>query len=328
MFQPYIQEIFNHLRGTPFKKFLESEKYTRFCQWKNLELNIQLTMNDFSVHRIIGRGGFGEVYGCRKADTGKMYAMKCLDKKRIKMKQGETLALNERIMLSLVSTGVWLQCKKFLSDEELVSAGPSSIYQNATLKATETKSNVIVGGGVQAFETKRDGYPTVPPAMAMSLYLFSDQHNPEISHLRPEIERRNRVGRIDFKLWTPHRLGRTLHGAKYREEPTSLFSLFVGSTLSFPGGYLMRLDKDRLEQRYDTIESIGQENTSVTMILGVCSDLSRQPRVFESPAKMFLPSQDNCFEVTGDMYSRLLRLLAEATYVRLRDTHFKKAEVE
>ena len=46
-----------------------------------------------------------QVYGCRKADTGKMYAMKCLDKKRIKMKQGETLALNERIMLSLVSTG-------------------------------------------------------------------------------------------------------------------------------------------------------------------------------------------------------------------------------
>lgn len=33
---------------------------------------MQLTMNDFSVHRIIGRGGFGEVYGCRKADTGKM----------------------------------------------------------------------------------------------------------------------------------------------------------------------------------------------------------------------------------------------------------------
>lgn len=63
-------------------------------------------MNDFSVHRIIGRGGFGEVYGCRKADTGKMYAMKCLDKKRIKMKQGESLALNERSMLSSVSSEV------------------------------------------------------------------------------------------------------------------------------------------------------------------------------------------------------------------------------
>lgn len=105
LFEPYVEEIFTYLRGSIFQKFVESDKFTRFCQWKNLELNIQLSMNDFSVHRIIGRGGFGEVYGCRKADTGKMYAMKCLDKKRIKMKQGETLALNERIMLSLVSTG-------------------------------------------------------------------------------------------------------------------------------------------------------------------------------------------------------------------------------
>ncbi|XP_069475481.1 G protein-coupled receptor kinase 3 isoform X1 [Ambystoma mexicanum] len=105
LFQPYIEEISDSLRGKIFEQFIESDKFTRFCQWKNVELNIHLTMNDFSVHRIIGRGGFGEVYGCRKADTGKMYAMKCLDKKRIKMKQGETLALNERIMLSLVSTG-------------------------------------------------------------------------------------------------------------------------------------------------------------------------------------------------------------------------------
>jgi len=105
LFEPYVEEIFSYLRGNIFQKFVDSAKFTRFCQWKNLELNLTLSMNDFSVHRIIGRGGFGEVYGCRKADTGKMYAMKCLDKKRIKMKQGETLALNERIMLSLVSTG-------------------------------------------------------------------------------------------------------------------------------------------------------------------------------------------------------------------------------
>ncbi|VDQ10920.1 unnamed protein product [Trichobilharzia regenti] len=89
-FSLYIDEILQSLRGDVFENFLRR----------------QLTTNDFSVHRIIGRGGFGEVYGCRKADTGKMYAMKCLDKKRIKMKGGETLALNERVMLSLVSTGV------------------------------------------------------------------------------------------------------------------------------------------------------------------------------------------------------------------------------
>lgn len=48
-------------------------------------------------------GGSG---GTLQALFALRYAMKCLDKKRIKMKQGETLALNERIMLSLVSTGV------------------------------------------------------------------------------------------------------------------------------------------------------------------------------------------------------------------------------
>ncbi|XP_039227184.1 G protein-coupled receptor kinase 1 isoform X5 [Drosophila yakuba] len=41
LFEPYLEEIFTQLKGRPFKKFLESDKFTRFCQWKNLELNIQ-----------------------------------------------------------------------------------------------------------------------------------------------------------------------------------------------------------------------------------------------------------------------------------------------
>lgn len=53
------------------KKSLQHKFYAIVC-FHFVFLNSQLTMNDFSVHRIIGRGGFGEVYGCRKADTGKM----------------------------------------------------------------------------------------------------------------------------------------------------------------------------------------------------------------------------------------------------------------
>lgn len=64
--QPYVTEISDQLKEDVFPKFLESDKFTRYCQWKvnrqgeggktktdeeqfkNLELNMQLTMNDFS----------------------------------------------------------------------------------------------------------------------------------------------------------------------------------------------------------------------------------------------------------------------------------------
>nr|XP_019937252.1 PREDICTED: beta-adrenergic receptor kinase 2 [Paralichthys olivaceus] len=42
LFQPYIVEICDSLRGNIFQKFIESDKFTRFCQWKNVELNIHV----------------------------------------------------------------------------------------------------------------------------------------------------------------------------------------------------------------------------------------------------------------------------------------------
>lgn len=66
--------------GSPWGRFKAGKHVARAAMGKGpkppvvtpMLLPLQLTMNDFSVHRIIGRGGFGEVYGCRKADTGKM----------------------------------------------------------------------------------------------------------------------------------------------------------------------------------------------------------------------------------------------------------------
>lgn len=62
--------------------------------------------------------------------------MKCLDKKRIKMKQGETLALNERIMLSLVSTGVSREGPGWFPQQPLVpeaGAAPADLPSRALL---------------------------------------------------------------------------------------------------------------------------------------------------------------------------------------------------
>lgn len=106
VFSAVKHHLYHHLHDMYMRDFSKSPEYVRFCQWKYLELLSPdlISLQDFSIHRIIGRGGFGEVYGCRKDDSGKMLAMKLLDKKRIKAKKGEYLAVNERNMLAKVNS--------------------------------------------------------------------------------------------------------------------------------------------------------------------------------------------------------------------------------
>ena len=106
LFSAMKEHLTTLLDSRYMKQFSVSDEYVRYCQWKYMELLVpeQISLTDFSVHRIIGRGGFGEVYGCRKDDSGKMFALKLLDKKRIKVKKGEMLAINEKNMLAKISS--------------------------------------------------------------------------------------------------------------------------------------------------------------------------------------------------------------------------------
>lgn len=63
-----------------------------------------ITKNNFRVYRVLGKGGFGLVYACQSKTTGKMYALKKLEKKRVKRRHGEKLALNEKQVLERVSS--------------------------------------------------------------------------------------------------------------------------------------------------------------------------------------------------------------------------------
>jgi beta-adrenergic-receptor kinase len=60
--------------------------------------------DDFSLFRVLGRGGFGLVNGCKKATTGKLYAMKVMNKKRVKLKKSDGLCRNERLTLELIDS--------------------------------------------------------------------------------------------------------------------------------------------------------------------------------------------------------------------------------
>ena len=86
-----------------FANFLESPYFRRYLQWKWLEAR-PVTKHTFRTYRVLGKGGFGEVCACQVRATGKMYACKKLEKKRIKKRHGEAMALNEKQILQKVNS--------------------------------------------------------------------------------------------------------------------------------------------------------------------------------------------------------------------------------
>uniref|UniRef100_A0A672K0G2 G protein-coupled receptor kinase n=1 Tax=Sinocyclocheilus grahami TaxID=75366 RepID=A0A672K0G2_SINGR len=100
LFQEIVRE---YLSGEPFSAYQEAMYFSRFLQWKWLERQ-PVTKNTFRHYRVLGKGGFGEVCACQVRATGKMYACKKLEKKRVKKRKGEAMALNEKRILEKVNS--------------------------------------------------------------------------------------------------------------------------------------------------------------------------------------------------------------------------------
>uniref|UniRef100_A0A2K6NFA6 G protein-coupled receptor kinase n=1 Tax=Rhinopithecus roxellana TaxID=61622 RepID=A0A2K6NFA6_RHIRO len=103
VFEECTRVVHNYLRGEPFEEYQESSYFSQFLQWKWLERQ-PVTKNTFRHYRVLGKGGFGEVCACQVRATGKMYACKKLQKKRIKKRKGEAMALNEKRILDKVQS--------------------------------------------------------------------------------------------------------------------------------------------------------------------------------------------------------------------------------
>ena len=67
-------------------------------------MNQKMGIEDFVIHSVIGSGSFGDVYLVEKKDTPmKYYAMKVLDKKRVREENLNRYVLTERRVLSLLN---------------------------------------------------------------------------------------------------------------------------------------------------------------------------------------------------------------------------------
>ncbi|EYB86382.1 hypothetical protein Y032_0280g1230 [Ancylostoma ceylanicum] len=92
-----------YLADEPFKQFLDSILFYRYLQWKWLEKR-PVDKHTFRLYRVLGKGGFGEVCACQVRASGKMYALKKLEKKRVKKRHAETLSLNEKQILQRINS--------------------------------------------------------------------------------------------------------------------------------------------------------------------------------------------------------------------------------
>lgn len=102
-FKDAVREVKDFLGGKPFEDYQQTMYFSRYLQWKWLERQ-PVTKKTFRHYRVLGKGGFGEVCACQSKISGKMYAMKKLEKKRIKRRKGEAMALNEKQLLEKIDS--------------------------------------------------------------------------------------------------------------------------------------------------------------------------------------------------------------------------------
>ena len=122
------EHLFDEIEAVVFKMvvnkhgeaFLASRYHLRYVQFTLLSRK-SVSEDDFSLFRVLGRGGYGVVSGCKRCQSGKLYALKVLDRKRVKTKKSESLALNERNILASVDS-------KFVVCLKYAFATPQMLY--------------------------------------------------------------------------------------------------------------------------------------------------------------------------------------------------------
>ncbi|XP_038589759.1 G protein-coupled receptor kinase 5 isoform X1 [Micropterus salmoides] len=103
VFHECREDLHKYLSGEPFMQYQESMFFDRLLQWKMLERQ-PITKQTFRQYRLLGKGGFGEVWACQVRATGMLYACKKLEKTHVKKRKGEGMALNEKQILEVLDS--------------------------------------------------------------------------------------------------------------------------------------------------------------------------------------------------------------------------------
>ncbi|XP_072115588.1 rhodopsin kinase GRK1-like [Mobula birostris] len=101
LFRESEGQLLAYLEAQAAESYKESTFFLRFLQFKWLEAQ-PIGEEWFMDFRVLGKGGFGEVCACQMRATGKMYANKKLNKKRLKKRKGYEATILEKQILAKV----------------------------------------------------------------------------------------------------------------------------------------------------------------------------------------------------------------------------------
>jgi beta-adrenergic-receptor kinase len=139
--------IFYCLVDRHWSNFKQSPFWIKYWQFMSM-LDMKVAESDFTLFRVLGRGGFGLVNGCKHCYSGKLFAMKTMNKKRVKMKKAEALCLNERNILAVVDSP-YIVCLKYAFDSPL---------------ELQLILDLMIGGDLGYHLSQRKGGFTIPEA--------------------------------------------------------------------------------------------------------------------------------------------------------------------
>jgi serine/threonine protein kinase len=108
-FDDIAEEVRNDLRLDVFPRFRRSKWFKMYlrCQLYIEEKcsSKMISVREFHQMRTLGRGAFGLVNACKKKDTGKLYAMKQINKKRVQATDSVEAIMSERNFLADIGVG-------------------------------------------------------------------------------------------------------------------------------------------------------------------------------------------------------------------------------
>lgn len=124
LFDELVVFVVRHVMTHVFPGFLQSPFYSTSVALERYCRNpVTISKESFDWLGRVGRGGYGCVYAVRKQDTGKLYAVKVMNKRLIKSRKAFKLILNERDVLASVDHPFLTGLKySFQTDDEVCFA--------------------------------------------------------------------------------------------------------------------------------------------------------------------------------------------------------------